>query len=181
MMNQRMISLTLAGVFACAGLGIATDASARDGQWRGSHGSHQGHGQEHGRHEHRGGGHRQARHEPRRHRPSYQHHHRPPERRHGPPPRSHRPVYGPPVHYTRHYRYRAPSYYAPPPGYRSVRWSRGHYLPRPYYAPVYVVDYRPYRLAPPPYGHHWVRVDNDVLLIALATGLIVDVMYGLFY
>ena len=43
------------------------------------------------------------------------------------------------------------------------------------------MDYRPYRLAPPPYGHHWVRVDNDVLLVALSTGLVVDSIYGLFY
>jgi Ni/Co efflux regulator RcnB len=38
-----------------------------------------------------------------------------------------------------------------------------------------------YRLRPPPRGHYWVRVDNDVLLTAIATGLIVDVAYNLFY
>ena len=82
----------------------------------------------------------------------------------------------------RHYgRYRAPSRYAYPRGYYSYAWSIGHRLPRSYYGPSYYVDYRPYHLPPPPYGHRWVRVDDDVLLVAIATGLIVDVLSDMLY
>jgi Ni/Co efflux regulator RcnB len=77
--------------------------------------------------------------------------------------------------------YPAPAYYVRPRGYRAHRWAHGHYLPRAYYGPSYYVDYRPYQLAPPPYGHRWVRVDNDVLLVALTTGLVADAVYGLFH
>lgn len=76
--------------------------------------------------------------------------------------------------------YRAP-HYVRPYGYHPYRWAAGHHLPRPYYGSSYYVDYRPYRLAPPPYGHHWVRVDNDVFLVALASGLIADAVYGIFH
>lgn len=73
-------------------------------------------------------------------------------------------------------------YYGPPPeryAYRSDfrpayrDWRRGDYLP-PYYRHAYApVDYRAYRLAPPPRGAHWVRDDRgDYLLVGVATGLI---------
>lgn len=57
-----------------------------------------------------------------------------------------------------------------PPGHR---WERGHR----YYGPVYVVrDYRTYRLRPPPRGYHWVRGDDgQYLLVAIATGIILDI------
>lgn len=53
------------------------------------------------------------------------------------------------------------------------RWERGHR----YGGPIYVVhDYGHYRLRPPPRGYGWVRADNnDYLLVALATGIILDV------
>ena len=52
-------------------------------------------------------------------------------------------------------------------------WERGHR----YYGPSYVVrDYRYYRLRPPPRGYHWVRDDNnDLLLVAITTGIILDI------
>jgi Ni/Co efflux regulator RcnB len=43
------------------------------------------------------------------------------------------------------------------------------------------VDYRGYQLPPPPFGYHWVRVDRDVVLVSLASGLIQDILYGLYY
>jgi Ni/Co efflux regulator RcnB len=43
------------------------------------------------------------------------------------------------------------------------------------------VDYNAYRLPPPPYGYRWVRSDRDVVLVALATGLVLDVLYDLYY
>ncbi|MCV9960812.1 RcnB family protein [Pararhizobium sp. BT-229] len=55
------------------------------------------------------------------------------------------------------------------------RWARGHRL-----SPVErrriaaVNDYRRYKLRAPPRGQQWVRVDNDFLLISVATGVIVN-------
>jgi Ni/Co efflux regulator RcnB len=55
---------------------------------------------------------------------------------------------------------------------RHGHWERGHR----YYGPTYVVrDYGYYRLRPPPRGYHWVRADNDYLLVAIATGVILDI------
>lgn len=63
--------------------------------------------------------------------------------------------------------YYGPRYYGHP-----HRWERGHR----YYGPTYVVrDYGYYRLRHPPRGYHWVRADNDYLLVAIATGIILDV------
>jgi Ni/Co efflux regulator RcnB len=87
----------------------------------------------------------------------------------------HRYDYHPPA------RYRVVNYY-PPHGYRPYAWYRGSYLPATYYAPRYVVyNYYDYRLNAPPYGYHWVRVNNDVVLAAITTGLVMQVVNGLFY
>jgi len=58
-------------------------------------------------------------------------------------------------------------------GHRHRHWERGHR----YDGPNYVVrDYRHYRLRPPPRGYRWVRDDNhDYLLVAVATGIILDI------
>lgn len=80
------------------------------------------------------------------------------------------------------HRYRAPVRYVYPTNYRPYQWTVGYRMPYHYYSPRhYWVDYRMYRLPPPPYGYHWVRVDRDVVLVELASGLIRDVLYGLFY
>jgi len=72
--------------------------------------------------------------------------------------------------------------YVPPREYRQHVWYRGTHLPRAYYAPRYVVrDYSAYRLRPPPRGYHWVRVDNDVVLAAMTTGLVLQVVNNIFY
>ena len=72
--------------------------------------------------------------------------------------------------------------YNPPRGYHVRHWRHGDYLPRAYYSSGYVVrDYHAYHLSPPPHGHHWVRVNNDVVLAAIASGLVVSVVDGLFY
>jgi len=72
-----------------------------------------------------------------------------------------RPAYGYPVSYGH--------------GYRPVvhtRWQRGYR----YYGPSYVVsNYGYYHLRQPPRGYHWVRADdNSYLLVAIATGIILD-------
>jgi Ni/Co efflux regulator RcnB len=81
------------------------------------------------------------------------------------------------------YNYNGRWYYGPPPanygyvdyGYRA--WRRGDRLPayyRDYYRPV---DYRYYRLRPPPRGYHYVRDDRgDYLLIGIATGVILGII-----
>jgi len=83
------------------------------------------------------------------------------------------------------YNYRGQWYYGPPPssydyryidyGYRA--WRRGDRLPR-YYRDYYrPVDYRHYRLRPPPRGYHYVRDDRgDYLLVGIATGVILGVI-----
>lgn len=72
--------------------------------------------------------------------------------------------------------------YVPPRGYYYRHWRRGDHLPRAYYSRSYVVhDYHSYHLSRPPRGHHWVRVNNDVVLAAVASGLVVSVVNGLFY
>lgn len=78
----------------------------------------------------------------------------------------------------RHYRAAA---YQRPQGYQYRHWNRGDRLPPAYRAERYrVVNYRAYRLPPPPRGHYYTRVDNDVLLTAAATGVISSVIVGLF-
>jgi Ni/Co efflux regulator RcnB len=94
--------------------------------------------------------------------------------------------YGPSYHYatSRHHgyqRYRAPNRYSYPRGYHAQRWSVGGYLPSSYYASHYYIDYRHYGLARPPRGHHWVRIDNDVVLVAIASGLVTQVLFDLLY
>ncbi len=88
--------------------------------------------------------------------------------------------------------WRQPAYRAPPPRvyYQKRRppaygyyrghphWTRGaRYYDRGY-GPTYVVsDYRYYGLRPPPYGYRWRRDDRgDFLLVAIATGIIVDLV-----
>ncbi|MDW2980913.1 MAG: RcnB family protein [Rhodanobacter sp.] len=57
-------------------------------------------------------------------------------------------------------------------------YRRGGYLPVEYRSTRYVVyDWRRDHLREPPRGYHWVRSDNgDFLLVAIATGVIVDLL-----
>lgn len=63
--------------------------------------------------------------------------------------------------------------HAPPP-----RWARGGYYYGRGYAPTYVVhDYGHYGLRHPPRGYGWRRSDTgEFLLVALATGIIADII-----
>lgn len=72
--------------------------------------------------------------------------------------------------------------YVRPSGYHYRSWRYGDHLPRAYYGRRYVVsDYYAYRLRPPPRGYHYVRVDHDVVLAAIATGVVVSAVYGIFH
>ena len=56
-------------------------------------------------------------------------------------------------------------------------YKRGGYLPVEYRTRYVVTDWRHSHLREPPRGYHWVRSDNgDFLLVAIATGVIVDLL-----
>jgi Ni/Co efflux regulator RcnB len=73
-------------------------------------------------------------------------------------------------------------HYVRPAGYHYRTWRYGDYLPSAYCSRRYIVhDYDVYRLHRPPRGYHWVRVDNDVFLAAIAGGLVVAAAHDIFY
>jgi len=77
-------------------------------------------------------------------------------------------------------RYSAPRYVAPR-GYAVRNWSYGQRMPSYYRTNAYVVnDYGRYGLRAPPRGYQYVRSGNDVVLAAVAGGLITAVIAGLF-
>jgi Ni/Co efflux regulator RcnB len=77
-------------------------------------------------------------------------------------------------------RYNAPRYVAPR-GYAVRTWSYGQRMPSYYRSNAYVVnDYGRYGLRAPPRGYQYVRSGNDVVLAAVAGGLITAVIAGLF-
>lgn len=86
-----------------------------------------------------------------------------------------RPVYTPPRRV-----YTQPGYVYAQPAYRShvPRFHRGGYLPHEYrQRGYYVNDWHAHRgLYAPPYGHQWVQVGSDFLLVAIATGLIANLL-----
>jgi Ni/Co efflux regulator RcnB len=61
---------------------------------------------------------------------------------------------------------------------RVGRWGRGYRLPRSYWGGRQWVNWRSHRLWAPPYGYQWVYVDGDYVLMAVATGLIADIVIG---
>ena len=72
------------------------------------------------------------------------------------------------------------------PGYRhdyyrgvgpSHEWQRGSRLPDEYRGDQYEVrDWRGHHLSEPPRGYHWVEVNGDYVLAAIATGVILDTL-----
>lgn len=54
---------------------------------------------------------------------------------------------------------------------------RGQRLPTYYRAPQYVVeDWRGHGLRTPPRGYHWVQTGGDYVLVAIATGIILELL-----
>lgn len=85
-------------------------------------------------------------------------------------------------HEDRHYERFDADGYRRPHGYYVHHWHRGDRLPVDFRAPVYVVpNVAVYHLRPPPPGYYWVRVDNNAVLAAVATGVVMDVAYNLFH
>ncbi|MGK9054046.1 RcnB family protein [Neorhizobium sp. CSC1952] len=57
------------------------------------------------------------------------------------------------------------------------RWVKGHRMsPAERRRMAEIRDYRRYRLSAPPRGYHWVKVDNDFLLVGIATGVISSII-----
>lgn len=75
-------------------------------------------------------------------------------------------------------RYDAGRYNAPR-HYQARNWRRGDRLPDSY-RQGHRVDHRRYGLGAPPRGYEYTRVGNDTVLAAVATGLIVSVITGMF-
>jgi Ni/Co efflux regulator RcnB len=61
---------------------------------------------------------------------------------------------------------------------RVGRWHRGYRLPRAYWGRSHWVNWRTHYLWAPPYGYQWVYIDGDYVLMAIATGLIADIVAG---
>ena len=78
-------------------------------------------------------------------------------------------------------RFRAPHPYYRPHGYLVRRWHGGDTLPYAYRDRQYYVDYNMYHLTPPPRGYQYIRVNNDVVLTAITTGVIMSVITGMYY
>ena len=57
---------------------------------------------------------------------------------------------------------------------------RGDHIEVVYLQPRYTItDYRALHLAPPPPGHRWIRYpDGRYMLVAIATGIIADILLG---
>ena len=61
--------------------------------------------------------------------------------------------------------------------YNAQQFRRGDRLPPEYRHPNYVVDdWRGHRLSAPPRGYHWVQVGTDYVLVAIATGIILQLL-----
>jgi Ni/Co efflux regulator RcnB len=58
-------------------------------------------------------------------------------------------------------------------------FRRGGYLPAEYRHRQYVVDdWRGHRLSEPPRGYHWVQTGGDYVLVAIASGIILQLLLG---
>ena len=56
-------------------------------------------------------------------------------------------------------------------------WHKGDRLPDSYRSNQYVVnDWQSRHLRQPPSGYHWVQVNGDYVLAAIATGVIADML-----
>ena len=57
------------------------------------------------------------------------------------------------------------------------RWVKGYRVPPQYRGQQYVVqDWRGHRLSAPPRGYHWVQYGGDYMLVAIASGVITQLL-----
>lgn len=79
-------------------------------------------------------------------------------------------------------RFHLSPYYSPYRNWRYQRFSVGLILDSLFYNQRYWIgDPWEYRLPPAPYGTQWVRYYDDVLLVDIYTGEVVDVIYDFFW
>ena len=113
------------------------------------------------------------------------------DQRHAPPPP---PVVNkkpaPPSHPQAHQGYQPPRNTHPPKGYNHYKFSQhrntpygdirpGHRIPHQYNHKQYVVnDWKRHRLYAPPSGYHWVQTGHDYVLVAIASGIIANILLG---
>jgi len=77
--------------------------------------------------------------------------------------------------------YRRPAYVGPR-GYNYRPVGVGHRFEPAYYGNRYVVNnYSTYRLPPPSRGARWVRYGNDVALVNVSNGRVLEVYRGFFW
>ena len=73
-------------------------------------------------------------------------------------------------------------HYVQPRGWYYRRWVYGQTLPMAFWGREYWLDgYASFGLIEPPYGYVWVRYGNDAMLLAVESGLILSVQYGVFF
>lgn len=78
--------------------------------------------------------------------------------------------------------FRAGRYYSPYRNYNYTRFNIGFFLEPLFYGRNYWIgDPWQYRLPPAYPGTQWVRYYNDVLLVDIYTGEVIDVIYGFFW
>lgn len=78
--------------------------------------------------------------------------------------------------------FRGSRYYSPYRGWNYSRFSIGFLLQPLFYDQRYWIgDPWEYRLPPAPYGTQWVRYYNDVLLVDVYSGEVVDAIYDFFW
>jgi Ni/Co efflux regulator RcnB len=71
-----------------------------------------------------------------------------------------------------------------PPGYRGPvhrysHWHTGYRIPPAYWGRGMVItDYNYYSLTPPPMGYQWRYIDGNFVLAAVATGVIMSILYA---
>ncbi len=58
------------------------------------------------------------------------------------------------------------------------RWSRGDRFSQYGHRGWVVNDYRSHRLRKPPRGYHWVRSNDEFLLVAVTSGIIAQIVLG---
>ena len=58
-------------------------------------------------------------------------------------------------------------------------WVKGSRVPQQYRGNTYVVnDWRGHRLSAPPRGYHWIQNGGDYVLVAIASGVIAQIILG---
>ena len=78
--------------------------------------------------------------------------------------------------------FRVSPYYSPYRNHHYSRFSIGFFLDSLFYNQRYwISDPWQYRLPPAPYGTQWVRYYDDVLLVDVYTGEVVDVIHNFFW